>query len=102
MSRTKRDVAHSSALNADASSVENKKKLDLARAGGNTSWNVRVAFVAALAALYWAWQPFGLGPWCAALVGFTAAVILILAELRMRHMDAVHLVGGAAGLVLGT
>src|SRR5215470_15522734 len=102
MSRTKRDVAHSSALNADASSVENKKKLDLARAGGNTSWTVRVAFVAALAALSWAWQPFGLGPWGAALVGFTAAVILILAELRMRHMDAVHLVGGAARLVLGT
>jgi len=102
MSRTKRDVAHSSALNADASSVENKKKLDLARAGANTSWTVRVAFVAALAALSWAWQPFGLSGWSAAGVGFVAAAILMLAELRIRRMETAQIVGGAAGLLLGT
>src|SRR5215813_9888667 len=102
MSRTKRDVAHSSALNADASSAENKKNSDLPEAGGITSWIVRAAFVTAAAALAWAWQPFGLSQRSAAGVGFAAAVILILAELRVRRMGTAQLAGGAAGLLLGT
>jgi uncharacterized protein YacL len=102
MSRTKRDVAHSSALNADASSAAEKNNSYLPGAGGTTSWTARAAFVAAVAALSWAWQPFGLGSLASAGVGFAAAIILILAELRLRRMDAAHLAGGAAGLVLGT
>jgi len=102
MSRTKRDVAHSSALNADASSAENKKNSDLPEAGGTSSWIVRAAFVAAVAALSWAWQPFGLSQRSAVGAGFAAAVILIFAELRIRRMETAQLAGGAAGLLLGT
>src|SRR5215470_12827149 len=101
MSRTKRDVAHSSALNADTSSAENKNNSDSPGDGGTTTWIVRGAFVVAVAALSWAWQPFGLNPWGAVGLGFAAAIALILAELRIRRMDKAHLAGGAAGLVLG-
>src|SRR5579859_976371 len=102
MSRTKRDVAHSSALNADTSSAENKNNSYSPGASGAASWIARAAFVAAVVALSWAWQPFALTPWAAAAVGFTAAIVLTLAELRLRRMGAAHLAGGAAGLVLGT
>jgi uncharacterized protein YacL len=47
------------------------------------------------------WQPFGLRGLSAAGAGFIAAMLLLLAELRLRRAEISGLLGGAAGALIG-
>ena len=101
MSRTKKEVALSSASNADGLSAATKNKSEIPGSGEAGAWIARSAFVVSLAALALAWQPFGLSRGVAAGAGFAAALLLMLAEMRIRRLEISGLAGGAAGLVLG-
>ena len=101
MSRTKKEVALSSASNADGLSAATKNKSEIPGSGEAGAWIARSAFVVSLAALALAWQPFGLSRGVAAGAGFAAALLLMLAEMRVRRLEISGLAGGAAGLVLG-
>jgi uncharacterized protein YacL len=68
---------------------------------GFGEWIVRVGLMISVTALAAAWQPFGLSLWAAGAVGFGAALLILLAELRMRRAEIGRLVGGAVGTVLG-
>ncbi|HUI50482.1 MAG TPA: TRAM domain-containing protein [Terriglobales bacterium] len=64
-------------------------------------WVLRLALVGASIAACYALHPFGLGALPAAGVGFFVAMIVLLAELRLRRAEISGLMGGAVGLVLG-
>jgi uncharacterized protein YacL len=64
-------------------------------------WVMRVALVSATAVLCYTLSPFGLHGLPAAGLGFFIAMIILLAELRLRRAEISGLVGGAVGAVLG-
>jgi uncharacterized protein YacL len=64
-------------------------------------WVVRIALVSATAVLGYTLSPFGLHGLPAAGLGFFVAMIILLAELRLRRAEISGLVGGAVGAVLG-
>src|SRR5215831_17985005 len=64
-------------------------------------WVVRLALVGASVALCYALRPFDLQALPAAGLGFFIAMVVLLAELRLRHAEISGLVGGAVGGVLG-
>ena len=64
-------------------------------------WVVRIALVSATAVLCYTLSPFGLHGLPAAGLGFFIAMIILLAELRLRRAEISGLVGGAVGAVLG-
>jgi uncharacterized protein YacL len=64
-------------------------------------WVVRLALVSATALLCYTLSPFGLHGLPAAGLGFFIAMIILLAELRLRRAEISGLVGGAVGAVLG-
>src|SRR5277367_5049534 len=64
-------------------------------------WVVRIALVSATALLCYTLAPFGLHGLTAAGLGFFIAMIILLAELRLRRAEISGLVGGAVGAVLG-
>jgi len=64
-------------------------------------WVVRIALVSATAVLCYTLSPFGLHGLPAAGLGFFIAMIILLAELRLRRAEISGLVGGAIGAVLG-
>ncbi len=101
MSRNKKEVAPSSAFPADDLSALENRKSGISRSGNAGAWIVRAVFVGSVAALAAAWQPFGLSRWLAAVVGFFAALLLSLGEIRLRRVRIAGLAGGAAGLVMG-
>src|SRR5262245_60044231 len=101
MSRIKKVVALSSASNADDLSAQKKNKLESLAGGDAAAWIARSAFVLSIAAIALSWQPFGLSNWIAAGTGFVAALLLMLAEMRMRRVEISGLAGGAAGLIFG-
>lgn len=64
-------------------------------------WIVRAVLLVSITALAAAWQPFGLGRWVGGAAGFVAALLILLAELKMRRAETSGLVGGAVGTVIG-
>ena len=64
-------------------------------------WVIRLALVGAAIAVCYALGPFGLHALPAAGLGFFVAMIVLLAELRLRHAEISGLMWGAVGLVLG-
>src|ERR1700760_1859110 len=65
------------------------------------SWAIRLALLGACTLLSYSLSPFGFQGLAAAGLGFFAAMVILLAELRLRHAEISGLVGGAVGAVLG-
>jgi uncharacterized protein YacL len=84
-------------------SAATSSSLGSARFGGQEwdYWIVRIALVGATAVLCYTLSPFGLHGLPAAGLGFFIAMIILLAELRLRRAEISGLVGGAVGAVLG-
>jgi len=100
MSRIKKEVALSSASNADDLSALKKNRSEIPGSGVG-AWIARAVFVASTVLLASAWQPFGLTRWIAAGLGLAAGLLLALAELRIGEAETGELAGGATGLVFG-
>ena len=64
-------------------------------------WAVRLALVSATVVLCYSLSPFGFHGLPAAGLGFLVAMVILLAELRMRRAEISGLVGGTVGAVLG-
>src|SRR5579859_5704325 len=64
-------------------------------------WVIRCALVGASIGLSFALHPFNFHGLPAAGFGFFIAMVILLAELRLRHAEISGLVGGAIGTVLG-
>ncbi|HXC48096.1 MAG TPA: TRAM domain-containing protein [Candidatus Sulfotelmatobacter sp.] len=64
-------------------------------------WVIRFALIGASAGLCFALRPFDFHGLPAAGFGFFIAMVILLAELRLRHAEISGLVGGAIGTVLG-
>jgi uncharacterized protein YacL len=64
-------------------------------------WILRLALVGASVLVCNALRPFDLRTLPAAGLGFFVAMVVLLAELRLRRAEISGLMGGAAGLVLG-
>jgi len=69
--------------------------------GGWDFWAVRVFLVACTGAVSYTSGPFGLRGVAAASVGLLIALVVLLAELRLRRAALSGLLGGALGAVLG-
>src|SRR6201987_3568311 len=65
------------------------------------SWAVRLALVTVSCVLCYTLAPFGFHGLPAAGLGFFMAMVILLAELRLRRAEVSGLVGGAVGAVLG-
>ncbi|MGB7844020.1 MAG: PIN domain-containing protein [Candidatus Acidiferrum sp.] len=64
-------------------------------------WAVRLALLAVTSALCYNLGPFGIHGLPAAGLGFLVAMLILLAELRLRRAEISGLVGGAFGAILG-
>ena len=64
-------------------------------------WAIRLALFGSSVGLCFALRPFNLHGLPAAGFGFLIAMVILLAELRLRHAEISGLVGGAIGVVLG-
>jgi uncharacterized protein YacL len=64
-------------------------------------WAVRVALVSVSVLLCYSLEPFGFHGLPAAGLGFLMAMVILLAELRMRRAEISGLMGGTIGGVLG-
>jgi uncharacterized protein YacL len=64
-------------------------------------WVIRLAMTATSVALCFALNPFNFHGLPAAGLGFFIAMVILLAELRLRQAEFSGLVGGAIGVVLG-
>jgi len=64
-------------------------------------WLVRLFITVCATAFCYKLAPFGLRDLPAAGVGFLLAVVILLAELRLRRAEIGGLLGGALGTVLG-
>ena len=69
--------------------------------GAWDSWALRVFLIGCLAALCYVLRPFGLHGWLAAGVGFVSALVVLVAEQRLRRAALKGLIGGAFGTVVG-
>src|SRR6266478_7419304 len=63
-------------------------------------WTARGLFLAVVAAMAWALQPFGLAAWPALALGIAAGVAIVLVEWRLRRAKVSALLGGALGALL--
>jgi uncharacterized protein YacL len=64
-------------------------------------WVVRLALVSGSVVLCYTLSPFGFHGLPAAGLGFLVAMVILLAELRLRRAEISGLMGGAVGAVLG-
>jgi uncharacterized protein YacL len=64
-------------------------------------WAIRLALFGSSIGLCLALRPFGFHGLPAAGFGFFIAMVILLAELRLRHAEISGLVGGSIGVVLG-
>lgn len=64
-------------------------------------WTVRFALVGATMVLCYSLSPFGFHGLPAAGLGFLVALVILLAELRLRRAEISGLMGGTVGAVLG-
>lgn len=65
------------------------------------SWAARLALLGAIVTFCYTISPFGFHGLPAAGLGFFVAMVILLAELRLRHAEISGLMGGAAGAVCG-
>jgi uncharacterized protein YacL len=64
-------------------------------------WAMRIALVGATCILCYTLGPFGIHGLAAAGLGFLVAMVILLAELRLRRAEISGLVGGSCGAALG-
>lgn len=64
-------------------------------------WVLRAVLVGAAGILAYEFGPFGAHGLFAAGIGFLVAMLVLLAELRLRRAEISGLVGGSCGLILG-
>jgi uncharacterized protein YacL len=64
-------------------------------------WAARLALIGASVFLCYTLTPFGFHGLPAAGLGFFVAMVILLAELRLRHAEISGLMGGTVGAVLG-
>jgi uncharacterized protein YacL len=64
-------------------------------------WGMRLALAGATCVLCYSLGPFGIHGWPAAGLGFLVAMLILLAELRLRRAEISGLVGGACGATVG-
>jgi uncharacterized protein YacL len=64
-------------------------------------WAARLALIGATCVLCYSLSPFGIQGLAAAGLGFLVALVILLAELRLRRAEISGLVGGTCGGVLG-
>jgi uncharacterized protein YacL len=64
-------------------------------------WVIRLALFGSSVGLCFALRPFNFPALPAAGLGFFIAMVILLAELRLRHAEISGLIGGAIGVVLG-
>src|ERR1700732_4917497 len=64
-------------------------------------WIIRLALLGGCVALCFALRPFNFHGLPAVGLGFFIALVILLAELRLRSAEISGLVGGTAGVVLG-
>jgi uncharacterized protein YacL len=64
-------------------------------------WVIRMALFGSSVGLCFALRPFNVHGFPAVGFGFFMAMVILLAELRLRHAEISGLVGGAIGVVLG-
>src|SRR5258707_15076505 len=64
-------------------------------------WVIRLALTCASVGLCFALRPFSFHGLPAAGLGFFIAMVILLAELRLRHAEISGLVGGAVRVLLG-
>jgi uncharacterized protein YacL len=69
--------------------------------GGRDFWMLRAVLVACTGAVSYTLGPFGLRGLPAAGAGFLIALVVVLAELRLRRASLRGLLGGAFGAVIG-
>jgi uncharacterized protein YacL len=92
----------STSLPASTSAPEERKgKAAFPFGSGVEFWLVRLAITACATALCYRFAPFGLRGLPAAALGFSLALVLLLAELRLRRAGAGGLIGGAIGVAWG-
>jgi uncharacterized protein YacL len=105
MSRTvpeEQRFSNSSSSPASNSAHEMRQKKTAFPSGmGLEFWLVRLFITACTTALCYRLAPFGLRGLSAAGVGFSLALVILLAELRLRRAGIGGLLGGALGTVLG-
>jgi uncharacterized protein YacL len=105
MSRSVPEVqrsAHSGSSPASSLVPQERQKRAAFPAGmGVEFWLVRLFITACTTALCYKLAPFGLQGLPAASVGFLLALVILLAELRLRRAEIGGLLGGAVGTVLG-
>jgi uncharacterized protein YacL len=64
-------------------------------------WLIRASLAVAIGVLCLAWSPFALHGAGAAGAGFLIAMVILLAELRLRHASLSGLVGAVCGAIAG-
>ncbi|MGB7433906.1 MAG: PIN domain-containing protein [Candidatus Acidiferrum sp.] len=64
-------------------------------------WAIRITLLTATSILCYTFPPFGIHGLAAAGLGFLVALIILLAELRLRRAEISGLVGGICGAVVG-
>jgi len=94
--------SNSSSSPASNSGPEERQKRTAFPSGiGLEFWLVRLFITACTTALCYRLAPFGLSGLPAAGVGFSLALVILLAESRLRRAEISGLLGGALGTVLG-
>jgi uncharacterized protein YacL len=105
MSRSVPEVQRSAHSGSSPSSSlvpqERQKRAAFPPGMGVEFWLVRLFITACTTALCYKLAPFGLRGLSAASVGFLLALVILLAELRLRRAEIGGLLGGAVGTVLG-
>src|SRR5580700_643476 len=90
-----------SSLSSNSVPESRQKRAAFAHGMGVQFWLVRLFITACATAFCYKLAPFGLGDLPRAALGFLLAVVILLAELRLRRAETGVLLGGALGTVLG-
>jgi uncharacterized protein YacL len=89
-------------MQSSESAAELRKKQATSSSGNSMeSWLVRSAILIGATALSYKFAPFGLRGGQAAALGFFLALVILLAELRLRQVGIGGLLGGALGTAWG-
>lgn len=90
-----------SSLSANSVPESRQERAAFPHGRGVEFWLVRLFVAASATAFCYKLAPFGLRDLPAAVLGFFLAVVILLAELRLRRAEIGRLLGGALGTVLG-
>lgn len=86
---------------SDSAPEDRQKRTILPPDRGFEFWLVHLSIAACATALCYNLEPFGLRGLSAAAVGFLLALVILMAELRLRRARTSGLLGAAVGTVLG-